>query len=110
MSNRLRAELAHVLVRCLGRTSDEPLSIRPDSVGDHLAVTTFSADPSLLIALLGRSSPDERFHAMAVLTRASMEHTHSPRWRCLPGHRAGPYRPAAQGQDGLEFRPWIIAA
>ncbi|MGH2708042.1 MAG: hypothetical protein ACRDJK_07075, partial [Actinomycetota bacterium] len=69
----LADELEHVLDRCLGRTPGEPMAIRPDSVGDHLAAKTFTADPELLVALLRRASSDERIQAMANLTRASLD-------------------------------------
>ncbi|MGH8909961.1 MAG: tetratricopeptide repeat protein [Egibacteraceae bacterium] len=70
---RWREYLAETLAECLA-SQDSGLSIKPDPIGDHLAMKVFGADGPLLVRCLAGANEAERWAGLVNLTRAGDEH------------------------------------
>lgn len=66
------AYLAETLTQCLA-SRDGRLSVKPDPIGDHLAMRVFGQDRELLVRCLQRADETERLAGLVNLTRASDE-------------------------------------
>ena len=69
---RWREYLAETLTECLA-SRDDRLAVKPDVIGDHLAIKVFGTDGQLLVRCLQHGNETERLAGLVNLTRAADE-------------------------------------